>query len=98
MAAGDYYLAIQAVTTNFNDYLSLGVAASGAAQSNDGGTNWAFGYGAGTQRFPSVAVSLTGELTGVPEPASLVLFGFGLAGLAAARAKRQSSAIKRRHV
>ena len=31
LQAGDYYVAVQAVTTNWNDFLSKGVAASGAA-------------------------------------------------------------------
>ncbi|HEY5301350.1 MAG TPA: PEP-CTERM sorting domain-containing protein [Acetobacteraceae bacterium] len=82
LAAGDYYVSIQEVTTNSSDFLSRGSAASGAAESVDGGVTYSAGYAG----FDSIAVSLKGG-TAIPEPATLVVLGVGLLGLAMARRK-----------
>jgi hypothetical protein len=84
LSAGDYYVAVQAVTTQFGDLLSKGVATSGAATTADGGLTWFADY----QGFGSVALSVYGESVSVPEPATMALLGAGLLGLGFARRKR----------
>ncbi|MDB5825522.1 MAG: hypothetical protein JWR21_4226 [Herminiimonas sp.] len=54
LAPGTYYLAVQAVTTTKQNYLSRGVQTFGAAETFDGGSTWALSY----VGYPSVAVAL----------------------------------------
>jgi len=83
LGAGSYYFAVQYVTPTFQNYLSRGVAGSGAAETFNGGGSWQQNY----ENMPSVAVALYDTSYGsagggVPEPASwaLMIGGFGLAG------------------
>lgn len=76
LAAGSYYIALQAVTVNGADFLMRGVAGSGAAESLDGGTSWAFLYG-DVPKKASVAVTLTSDVD-VPEPVSSALLAVAL--------------------
>jgi hypothetical protein len=85
LAAGDYYFAVQAVTTTVGIYLSAGDAATGGAQTRNGGESWATGY----QGYSSIAVSLYADeaVAAIPEPASwtLMIAGFGMIGAAMRR-------------
>lgn len=81
LGAGNYFLAFQNVTPIFSDYLSAGVAQSGAFQSDNGGVSYAAKY----QNIGSVALSVSGEVLaagGVPEPATwaMMIIGFGAVG------------------
>lgn len=85
LTAGDYFLAFQDVTKNTSDFLSRGIAPSGAFTSNDGGANYFSGY----RGFGSVAISVFGNeaVAPVPEPATwaLMLVGFAMVGFAMRR-------------
>jgi hypothetical protein len=85
LAAGTYYLAIQGVSVNVGEYLGGGVAGSGAANTNDGGTTWTSGYVCelGGACDSSIGVELFGSV-GVPEPATWAMMLAGFAGLGAA--------------
>ena len=83
LTAGTYYVAFHELSTNSSDYLSRGVATSGAAQSFDGGLTYMAGY----DGFQSIAASISGS-TSIPEPASFALLGAGLLGLGLTRNKR----------
>ena len=91
LTAGSYYIAIQEISANPSDYLSKGVATSGAAESIDGGA-----YTAGYDTLPSIAVSLQGTegSAPVPEPASFALLGIGFIGLLALRRPRVRYALR----
>jgi PEP-CTERM motif len=81
LGAGEYYLSIQDVTDNFNNFLSYGTGTSGAAITNNGGTTYS--------RYTlanSVAIDIFGTPASVtPEPGAIYLLGSGLAGIAALR-------------
>jgi hypothetical protein len=88
LAASSYYFAVQYVTPTFQNYLSQGVANSGAAETHDGGSNWSANYqGLGGDAVALYDTALPG---GVPEPATwgLMLVGFG--GLGAVLRRRRS--------
>ena len=92
LGAGDYYIALQAVTTQFRVYLSAGDAVDGGAQTRNGGDSWTSGY----QGYSSIAVSLYGienVAAVVPEPASwaLMIVGFGMIG---ASMRRRASTVR----
>jgi hypothetical protein len=89
LSPGTYYFALQAVSSVFATYLGQGADMTGAAESNDGGVTWAFGYenGAGGDQLGGVAVELFGPST-VPEPAAWAMMLVGFAGLGAALRRR----------
>lgn len=92
LGPGTYYFAIQAQTTTFGDYLGQGVSHTGAAESQDGGVTWAFGYenGAGGSQLGGVAVELFSA--SVPEPATWALMLIGVGGLGVALRRRPAKA------
>ncbi len=81
---GTYYFALQAVSPTLGTYLGQGTDPTGAAETNDGGVTWAFGYensGNGVQ-LGGVAVGLYGNMGGgVSEPATWALMIMGLGGV-----------------
>ena len=91
LSAGNYFLAFQNVTTNFNDFLSKGEGPTGAFLSNDGGVSYSAGY----RGSSSVAVSVFDDVVApaVPEPATwaLMLLGFGMVGFASRRQRSKVS-------
>jgi hypothetical protein len=91
LGAGTYFLAIQAVSSNFGTYLMYGVATGGIAFTSDGGATWSYNPNSGE----SIAVSLDAVAT--PLPAALPLFATGLAGLGLLgwRRKRKAQASRR---
>lgn len=83
--AGSYYIALQAVSSEFEVDLGSASTFAGAAQTRDGGESWEFGYtGPKSSTINGLAVSLSGggSVTAVPEPASwaMLIAGFGLVG------------------
>jgi hypothetical protein len=83
LAAGTYFLAIQAVTSNFGNFLWQGTSNLGAAETHNGLNGpWTTSYGGGL--IGGVAVSL--DAVAVPGPVAgaglpgLILVGSGLLG------------------
>jgi hypothetical protein len=84
LAAGDYFVAIQDVSSNETNYLGLGNIPLGAAETSDGGLTWTPGY----ETLGGIGVALYNNA--VPEPTtwSLMVIGFGGLG-AVLRASRK---------
>lgn len=74
-AGTNYFLALEEISSDPNDFISQGVASIGAAQRPDSGTTWSAGYVGG---LTSIAVSLSDSSVAMPEPGSLALIGTGL--------------------
>ena len=88
LGPGTYYFALQAISPVSSTFLGGGAAASGAAETMDGGVTWAANY----EGYSSVAVSL---YTYVPEPAAwaLMLVGVGAVGGALRRRAARTTSI-----
>ena len=89
LAAGTYYLAIQAVSPVFDTYLSGGVNNSGAYETRDGGVTWALGY----RGFGGVSTIIFDANSGVPEPATWALMLVGVGGVGATLRRKQRTAL-----
>lgn len=89
MGTGSYFFAVQAVTSNFGDYLQQGLATAGAAETHDGGLTWSAGYenSSNGAELGGISVALGNA---VPEPSTWAMMGLGFCGLAFAglRARR----------
>ena len=87
---GSYFFAIQAVSSYADTYLQQGLAASGAAESHDGGATWTAGYetGVGGSELGGLSVALYNS---VPEPAAwaIMLVGFCGVGVSLRSLKRR---------
>jgi len=86
LGPGTYYFAIQGVSPVFTTYLGFGQAASGAAETHDGGSTWASGY----EGANSIAVQLTDA--SVPEPATWAMMLVGIGGIGAVMRRRDRAA------
>ena len=76
LAAGNYYVAFQALNSEYDVYLSDGVLRSGSA--GLWGSEWIASY----ETVPSVAVNVYGTTgSNVPEPATFGLLVVGFAGI-----------------
>ena len=95
LAPGNYFIAIQSVSSNYNTFLEQGAATTGAAESHDGGSTWITNYEMGQDGsiLGGISVALYGA---APEPAtwSMLLVGIGGLGVAArVRRKRPTAEI-----
>ncbi|MDT9000294.1 PEP-CTERM sorting domain-containing protein [Paucibacter sp. APW11] len=85
LAAGNYFFAVQAVSSDFQTYLAT-ANGGGAFETHNGGVNWSSTYAGNS----AVAVSLFGaDAARLPEPTSLALVGLALAGVASVRRRKQ---------
>ena len=95
LVAGNLYVAF---VTNQPNNVSLGGTGTGYMAASDGGTGGFFEFAEGNpsvaanwETYPSNAefhADFSGEVTTVPEPVSLSLFGAGLAGAALIRRRK----------
>lgn len=90
LGPGVYYFALQAVSPVVTTYLGQGANMTGAAESNDGGETWAFGYenASNGAQLGGVAVALYGTGGAVPEPATWALMLVGAGGIGAMLRRR----------
>ncbi len=92
LGPGDYYLAMQGISSTEFTYLAQGQLASGAYETEDGGLTWTQNY----EGIPSVAVDLFGDVVnnGVPEPSTWLMgiLGFGAIGAMLRRRPRHVAA------
>jgi len=97
LGAGNYFFAIQSVSSNFANYLGQGVLTTGAAESNDGGLTWTPGYetlpGGGSLGGVGVALYNGAFNAGAPEPTTWALMLMGFGGLGASLRSRRRVAI-----
>jgi hypothetical protein len=87
LSAGTYYFAVHAISTNFDNFLADGLAASGGAYYD--GNVWSSGY----LEAPSVAISLDALAPAVPEPSTwaMVILGFAGMGFMAYRRRNKTA-------
>ena len=88
LAAGTYYLAVQAVTSTFYDYLTQGVNDTGAFETQDGGSTFTPTY----EGIGGVSTIIFDNNSGVPEPSAWALMLVGFGGLGVALRRRNSAA------
>ena len=93
LGTGSYFFAVQAVTSNFGDYLQQGLVPSGAAETHDGGLTWSAGYENSSNGAELGGISVAVG-SSVPEPSTWAMIGLGFAGLALAgfRSRRSIAA------
>jgi hypothetical protein len=95
LAPGNYYFAVQATSQFYDNFLTPGVALSGAAETHDGGITWVSTYA----NQPSIAVALYDtsiEVAAVPEPSTwaMMILGFAVIGFGAYRRKKSAPSLE----
>jgi hypothetical protein len=90
LGPGNYFFAIQDVSSEFANFLGQGLVESGAAESNDGGLTWAPGYEiqSGGDNLGGIGVALFSG-GAVPEPSAWALMLVGFGGLGAMMRRRR---------